>query len=373
MSVLDGKKERNPKPPGTRRLCVFCGKKPTEKNREHVVPRWLLEMTGTSKRLATFAPVWNSSEGKLGVLRIPFTKFEFPACKKCNERFSELEGAARQIVEKMLSHEAISQHDLEILLSWLDKVRTGLWLAFYYLQKNFLVIDPHMAIAERVDRSDRLVFIYRSVERTEGVHILGANVPAFQYLPVCFGLIVNDLGFLNASTDFLLARRLGLPHGTAERWGKWPSLIYRFEPPREQVMLPVLRGNWGDQCTRVYQPMAGREMVLRHLEKYGASPAVLAIFGTPPTARGKVLIGNGKKLWEYGEHATTDWLPPANLNKQRMANHIFRECTKLQLQIANQGPGTKGLSHGRKEIVRAQRRLAAAVARDMLERLAELE
>ena len=328
-------------------------------------------MTGASKRVATFAPVWNATEKKLDVLRIPFTRFVFPACKVCNERFSDLEGAAQQVLKRMLAHEAINHQDLQILLSWLDKVRTGLWLAFYYLQKNCMVIDPHMAIAERVDRADRLVFIYRSVEGTEGVHIVGANVPAFQYLPVCFGLVINNLGFLNASTDFLLARRLGLPHGTAERWGDWPLVSYRLEPPRERIMLPVLRGNWGGQCTRVYQPMAGREMTLRHLEEHATSPAVQAVFGNPPTRSGKVLIEREGRLWDCSADPTMDWLPPASLDKQQMANHIFRECAKLQLRISSQGPGTKGLDKGTKLIVKAQGRLAAAVTKDMLKRLDE--
>ena len=148
---------------------MFCGKRPTDKNREHVVPRWLLEMTGSSRRLATFAPVWNDRTKELDVLRIPFSKFVFPAYTDCNERFSELEGSAKQVMEKMLGHEEISAADLSVMLSWLDKVRTGLWLAFYFLQRNYWTIDPHMAIADRVDRADRLVFLYRATETREGV------------------------------------------------------------------------------------------------------------------------------------------------------------------------------------------------------------
>jgi hypothetical protein len=365
---MNGRESNVGTPTGARRLCVFCGEKPTNKNVEHVVPKWLLEMTGKSNRMAAFAPVWNDREQKLGVLKIPFSKFVFPACSSCNERFSELEGLARRVVDKMLSHEPICAHDLGTLLSWLDKVRTGLWLAYYYLQRNFCGIDPHMAIAERVDRADRLVFLYRSIERVEGVSIVGANSPAFQYLPVCFGLVVNDLGFLNASTDFLLARRLGLPHGTAECWGEWPGVIYTLEPPRERVMLPVLRGYRGDRCTRVFQPMAGREVTLRHLEKHCESATVQAIFGKPPSPSGKVLIQDGKEVREYGEVPTMEWLPPADLSRRRMAYLIFEECTRLQLRIARQGPGTKGLTDERRRIVKAQNRLVAAVSRDMVER-----
>ena len=30
--------------------CIFCGKKPSEKNREHIIPRWLIALTGDPKR-----------------------------------------------------------------------------------------------------------------------------------------------------------------------------------------------------------------------------------------------------------------------------------------------------------------------------------
>lgn len=348
---------------------MFCGENPTDKNKEHVIPRWLLEMTGSSTRVATFAPVWNERERKLDALRIPFRKFAFPACRTCNERFSDLEASAKQVMEKLVSYEAVSSEDLGVLLSWLDKVRTGLWLAFYFLQKNVWMIDPHMAIADRIDRSDRLVFIYRSVEKGEGVSIMGANTPAFQYLPVAFGLVVNDLGFLNASTDYLLARRLGLPHGFAEEWGEWPSVIYRLEPPRERVMLPVLRGEWSEMGTRVYQPMAGRDFVLDQLAIYRDSATVQGLFGSPPSREGKVLIRTMNGLSEYKGEPSADWIPPALPTRQRMAHLLFRDCARLQVQIAKDGPGTRGLGKERKAIVKAQHRAANAVLRDMLERL----
>ncbi|MBE6918008.1 MAG: hypothetical protein E7470_08950 [Ruminococcaceae bacterium] len=32
--------------------CIFCGEPISEKSREHVIPQWLIEMTGEKKRIA---------------------------------------------------------------------------------------------------------------------------------------------------------------------------------------------------------------------------------------------------------------------------------------------------------------------------------
>ncbi|HDR2534145.1 TPA: hypothetical protein QCI12_004383 [Enterobacter roggenkampii] len=34
--------------------CIFCGDKPENKNKEHVIPKWLIEMTGDKKRSGYF-------------------------------------------------------------------------------------------------------------------------------------------------------------------------------------------------------------------------------------------------------------------------------------------------------------------------------
>lgn len=34
--------------------CIFCGKQMSEKSKEHVIPQWLIEMTGDKKRTACF-------------------------------------------------------------------------------------------------------------------------------------------------------------------------------------------------------------------------------------------------------------------------------------------------------------------------------
>jgi hypothetical protein len=40
------------------KFCVFCGEKPENKNKEHIIPKWLIELTGNPNRQANFGSVW---------------------------------------------------------------------------------------------------------------------------------------------------------------------------------------------------------------------------------------------------------------------------------------------------------------------------
>ena len=36
------------------KICVFCGLQPHSKNKEHIIPQWLIKMTGEPNRQANF-------------------------------------------------------------------------------------------------------------------------------------------------------------------------------------------------------------------------------------------------------------------------------------------------------------------------------
>jgi hypothetical protein len=46
-----------------KRLCVFCGKTPNTKTREHVVPHWLLETTGDPNRVIPLGQNYAKKQG----------------------------------------------------------------------------------------------------------------------------------------------------------------------------------------------------------------------------------------------------------------------------------------------------------------------
>lgn len=35
---------------GKEKFCVFCGKKPKNKTKEHILPKWLIKLTGKPNR-----------------------------------------------------------------------------------------------------------------------------------------------------------------------------------------------------------------------------------------------------------------------------------------------------------------------------------
>ena len=63
---------------------------------------------------------------------------------------------------KLLAKSPTQSKDVHTLLTWLDKVRVGLWLASYVIQKNVSAIIPHYYINSRIDLFDRMVLLYKS-------------------------------------------------------------------------------------------------------------------------------------------------------------------------------------------------------------------
>ena len=69
------------------KVCVFCGKKPMEKTGEHIIPQWLIKLTGNPKRFGFFG-FYKENNG-LKEMHLVFDQFKFPACEKCNKEYLE--------------------------------------------------------------------------------------------------------------------------------------------------------------------------------------------------------------------------------------------------------------------------------------------
>jgi hypothetical protein len=103
-----------------KRFCVFCGKTPDEKTREHILPYWLLEMTGDPTRVVPLGQDYSKDQK---VIRYSWSNFVAPACDPCNNKYSELEGRIKRKVESLQQGQALTVADYVELLDWLDKVR----------------------------------------------------------------------------------------------------------------------------------------------------------------------------------------------------------------------------------------------------------
>jgi hypothetical protein len=106
------------------KLCVFCGEKPKEKNAEHIIPKWLIELTGNPKRKANFG-YQHDIETYPKRRTFSFDAFKFPSCASCNQKYAVHEATTKSIIEKMLVSDPLSASDINILLDWFDKVRVG--------------------------------------------------------------------------------------------------------------------------------------------------------------------------------------------------------------------------------------------------------
>lgn len=239
-------------------FCVFCGNKPQGKNAEHVLPQWLMAMTGKKSRPCFMGNILPSGRDS-----IAFQALKFPACEECNSRYSLMEAQCKDIITKIMDGASLTAPEISLLLDWFDKVRVGLWLGDLYLSKQVDVYDPHMHIASRVGLKDRMLIIERTEPKEDEkirLSFIGPGMKTFRHMPSVFQLIVNDYTFTSASEYGLVARRVGFPYcdkmifmdltdirpGTVNRGnGRLHTPVVRsFEPTKTQTVIyqPMYRG-----------------------------------------------------------------------------------------------------------------------------------
>jgi hypothetical protein len=190
------------------RFCVFCGKPPDGKTKEHVVPYWRLEMTGDPLRVVTFGI--NYAKGKKPI-EYSWSNFVAPACDDCNNTYSKMEGRIKPIVEALGRRKALPVSAYIELLDWLDKARIGVWLLRHQIEKHPIEISPNFHIDTRIGKKDRMLAVYTFDGQSKGINLFGADSLIFNEMPSCFGLRANDTLLLNVSADFFCSKGCGLP------------------------------------------------------------------------------------------------------------------------------------------------------------------
>lgn len=190
------------------KFCIFCGKKPEKKNMEHVIPQWLIRLTGRENK-----DVYENFPASHKHLN--FMQFKFPACEKCNSEYANLEAQVRPIMVDILAGKTVSGEKISLFMDWFDKVRIGLWLVemcYHPELKN--EVNPNFYIDSRIARADRTLSICKlqMPSNAQGLNFIGTNTPLFHYFPSVFALVVNDLCFVNASNVNLVAPRTGFPY-----------------------------------------------------------------------------------------------------------------------------------------------------------------
>lgn len=241
---------------GIIRHCVFCGLKPQDISKEHIIPRWLIELTGDLGRTANFGLIKDVDSRSLSQRAFAFDKFTFPACSSCNQSFSRLEANVKKTMVAVLNAETISALALSEMLDWFDKVRVGLWLGMRMLDKDIAKVQPNFHIATRLGLHDRLLIVEKSDFQGKRLTFSAATTLNFALTPSAFMLIVNNYYFTNVSSMFLCSRRLGFPYAEHMRMlpDREETEVY-LAAGRERVMRPVLRRTIAEKGHPIYQPM----------------------------------------------------------------------------------------------------------------------
>jgi len=241
-----------------KRQCVFCGQPPTNKNREHIVPKWLLELTGDPSRVVTMAIDPQSGEP----IKFSWSALVMPACEACNLEYSALEAAVKPIVLALLDRQPITSREAFALLDWLDKVRICLWLHQIIMQRTTETIDPHLHVGNRIGTKDRLLHLYTLDGKGKGLNAFGIESLIFQHQPSCFALRVNDIILFNASSDYAFSRSCGFWHPErVERHidGEFAGQVafIGYEMTRK-ITHPILEYPLPKATLRIVQPIAQR-------------------------------------------------------------------------------------------------------------------
>ncbi len=190
----------------TEKYCIFCGVPPSNKNKEHIIPEWLLNLTGVPNRKGKFGI--DFSTGK--VREYSVNSFVFPACQKCNSEKSNLESKVKTIVLDILDRKEIIAEDFNFLLDWFDKVRVGVWLGLEQLDKNKMFV-PSFYINQRIAMSDRILVIFDYDGIGNGYTISGVDTIIFKFMPSAFLLKINNFVFMSVSNLFILSKKVGFP------------------------------------------------------------------------------------------------------------------------------------------------------------------
>ena len=183
--------------------CIFCGKRPKSKTKEHFIPRWLSRDSGNDHIPAEF-------ETPAGRTDLKFSSISAPACQGCNSKMAALETKTKLIFQSI--HEgSLPVASCNDLLDWLDKFRISNWLYMLSIRKKSHNIEPRFTINEGIGRFDRVMSISLLPDaKSKGIGIVGHNTNFFISTPSIIGLLFRDIALLSWSDISCVGDYFGL-------------------------------------------------------------------------------------------------------------------------------------------------------------------
>jgi hypothetical protein len=311
-----------------------------------VIPRWLIELTGYSKRNAMFGPILDGKTKRYSMKEFAFERFAFPACESCNAEFSKVEKALKPVFCSFLNGAAISCTQFALLLGWLDKVRVGLWLSMLYLQKGFYEITPHFYINTRVDMSDRMLLIYRSDFLGKRLTVWGSNLLSFHYTPSCFALVVNNCYFLNASFDFLVSKGFGLPYPRRMFYvldpvsGNYLGATDDLLRGAECVSEPIVGLDYDPRCAQLFQPMFSKPNLRSLFSSLYETDYVRSVSIDHVKGIGRVFYYDDtvRMVQTYPPEESRCWIPSYIWADDLARKVVFSQTLRFQNRLSDYGP-----------------------------------
>ena len=228
-----------------KKVCIFCGENPVNKNKEHIIPKWLIEMTGDPKRVANIFRNGND------YVRFSWQSYAFPACEECNDYYSDLEAKTKKVIENLLNEKSVCHNDFNILLDWLDKVRIGIWLGNLMLKK--VDLDPNYYINQRIGKKDRVCILYKINDNEKGIGIIGTHTLAFEGCPSCFSLVINNLVLINYSKEVMLLKNMGFPYPNEYYYDNDYTIFDKINNGTCEIKYPIIDSLLYKPATRFYQ------------------------------------------------------------------------------------------------------------------------
>ena len=318
-----------------KKVCIFCGKIIENKTKEHIIPRWLIELTNQKDNKLPFGPYYKVDESNKLILdfyTFTFDSFVYPACERCNIEYSKLEYLVKDVILKLLSEKPLTRNDFNLLLTWFDKIRIGLYIANLYDSNNYLGIQPKFYINHGVQTKDRILLIYKINNRKDYLLFGGSGLPAFMHYPLSFFLIINNFGFLNICDDFLLAKSFGLPY-PRKRFLWYDQNFEEVVPGTNNIKYPVIDVKYHNECTQIYQPILNKNLQ-NQIQKICPENHYKHVFKSGDSNYGKIFYKKpNTPIQVYHKDENRDWV--ANLNEFLTEGNIMDYLTLISLKVQN--------------------------------------